>query len=98
MMDLLSAFVSQLNDHVNSQGTDVLLFQNKVEGLRENLYFLSKENLSTMLEVILEHTEDFTDSAYTSHEHREHILELSKQAKMELEQLVSVWMQAVRAF
>ncbi|KAM6086887.1 alpha-catulin [Chlamydotis macqueenii] len=69
-------------------------FKNKVEGLRENLYFLSKENLSTMLEVILEHTEDFTDSAYTSHEHRERILELSKQAKMELEQLVSVWMQA----
>uniref|UniRef100_A0A8C4K6E3 Alpha-catulin n=1 Tax=Dromaius novaehollandiae TaxID=8790 RepID=A0A8C4K6E3_DRONO len=65
-----------------------------LEGLRENLYFLPKENLSTMLEIILEHTEDFTDSAYTSHEHREHILELSKQAKMELEQLVSVWMQA----
>ncbi|KAM6288966.1 alpha-catulin-like [Aegotheles albertisi] len=69
-------------------------FKNKVEGLRENLYFLSKENLSTMLEVILEHTKDFTDSAYTSHEQREHILELSKQAKKELEQLVSVWMQA----
>ncbi|OXB57011.1 hypothetical protein ASZ78_015597 [Callipepla squamata] len=74
--------------------TGIKEFKNKVEGLRENLYFLSKENLSTMLEVILEHTEDFTDSAYTSHEHREHILELSKQAKMELEQLVSVWMQA----
>uniref|UniRef100_A0A8D0HAW9 Alpha-catulin n=1 Tax=Sphenodon punctatus TaxID=8508 RepID=A0A8D0HAW9_SPHPU len=69
-------------------------FKNKVEGLRENLYFLSKENLSTILEVILEHTEDFTDSAYTSHENRERILELSKQAKVELEQLVSVWMQA----
>ncbi|NXD16788.1 CTNL1 protein, partial [Nothocercus nigrocapillus] len=72
----------------------IKVFKNKVEGLRENLYFLSKENLSTMLEIILEHTEDFTDSAYTSHEHREHILELSKQAKMELEQLFSVWMQA----
>ncbi|XP_038245670.1 alpha-catulin isoform X5 [Dermochelys coriacea] len=68
--------------------------KNKMEGLRENLYVLSKENLSTMLELILEHTEDFTDSAYTSHEHRERILEQSKQAKMELEQLVSVWMQA----
>ncbi|KAM9307941.1 alpha-catulin [Gastrophryne carolinensis] len=68
--------------------------KSKVEGLRENLYFLSKENLSTMLEVILEHTEDFTDSAYTSHENRERILELSNQAKMELEQLVSVWIQA----
>ncbi|XP_073486933.1 alpha-catulin [Aquarana catesbeiana] len=69
-------------------------FKSKVEGLRDNLYFLSKENLSTMLEVILEHTEDFTDSAYTSHENRERILELSNQAKMELEQLVSVWIQA----
>ncbi|XP_048695416.1 alpha-catulin isoform X2 [Caretta caretta] len=74
--------------------TSIKEFKNKVEGLRENLYFLSKENLSTMLELILEHTEDFTDSAYTSHEHRERILEQSKQAKMELEQLVSVWMQA----
>nr|XP_042703886.1 alpha-catulin-like isoform X2 [Chrysemys picta bellii] len=78
--------------------TSIKEFKNKVEGLRENLYFLSKENLSTMLELILEHTEDFTDSAYTSHEHRERILEQSKLAKMELEQLVSVWMQAVRAF
>ncbi|XP_050794136.1 alpha-catulin isoform X3 [Gopherus flavomarginatus] len=74
--------------------TSIKEFKNKVEGLRENLYFFSKENLSTMLELILEHTEDFTDSAYTSHEHRERILEQSKQAKMELEQLVSVWMQA----
>ncbi|XP_029445841.1 LOW QUALITY PROTEIN: alpha-catulin [Rhinatrema bivittatum] len=74
--------------------TGIKEFKSKVEGLRENLYFLSKENLSLMLELILEHTEDFTDSAYTSHECRERILELSKQAKTELEQLVSVWMQA----
>ncbi|KAJ7338389.1 hypothetical protein JRQ81_011785, partial [Phrynocephalus forsythii] len=64
-------------------------FKNKVEGLRDNLLLLSKENLRAMLRVVLEHTEDFTDSAYTSHENREHILGLSKQAKMELEQLVS---------
>ncbi|KAJ6661425.1 hypothetical protein lerEdw1_015054 [Lerista edwardsae] len=69
-------------------------FKNKVEGLRENLYLLTKENLRAMLRVVLEHTEDFTDSAYTSHENRERILELSKQAKMELEQLVSAWMYA----
>ncbi|XP_063778994.1 alpha-catulin isoform X2 [Pseudophryne corroboree] len=74
--------------------TGIKEFKSKVEGLRDNLYFLSKENVSTMLEVILEHTEDFTDSAYTSHENRERILELSNQAKMELEQLVSMWMQA----
>ncbi|XP_068962065.1 alpha-catulin isoform X2 [Petaurus breviceps papuanus] len=65
-----------------------------IEALRENLYFQSKENLSTMLKLILEHTEDFTDSAYTSHEHRERILELSNQIKIELQHLVSVWMQA----
>ncbi|KAJ1202996.1 hypothetical protein NDU88_006791 [Pleurodeles waltl] len=74
--------------------TGIKEFKNKVEGLRENFYFLSKENLTTLLELILEHTEDFTDSAYTSHEYRERILELSQQAKMELEHLISVWMQA----
>nr|XP_034980460.1 alpha-catulin [Zootoca vivipara] len=74
--------------------TGIKEFKNKVEGLRENLYLLSKENLRAMLRVVLEHTEDFTDSAYTSHENRERILELSKQGKMELEQLVSAWMYA----
>lgn len=65
-----------------------------IEALRENLYFESKENLSTALEVILERVEDFTDSAYTSHEHRELILELSAQARAEMQQFISVWMQA----
>ncbi|KAL6090823.1 hypothetical protein STEG23_013249, partial [Scotinomys teguina] len=65
-----------------------------IEALQENLYFESKENLSAALEVILERVEDFTDSAYTSHEHRERILELSTQARTELQQFVSVWMQA----
>ncbi|XP_050020209.1 alpha-catulin isoform X1 [Alexandromys fortis] len=65
-----------------------------IEALRENLYFESKENLCTELEVILERVEDFTDSAYTSHEHRERILELSAQARAEMQQFVSVWMQA----
>ncbi|XP_077768952.1 alpha-catulin isoform X2 [Canis aureus] len=64
-----------------------------IEALRENLYFQSKENLSATLEVILERTEDFTDSAYTSHEHRERILELSTQTRLELQQLISVWIQ-----
>ncbi|XP_050020215.1 alpha-catulin isoform X2 [Alexandromys fortis] len=60
-----------------------------IEALRENLYFESKENLCTELEVILERVEDFTDSAYTSHEHRERILELSAQARAEMQQFVS---------
>lgn len=67
-----------------------------IETLRENRYFQSKESLSATLEAILERTEDFTDSASTSHEHREHILELSTHVRMELQQLTSVWIQAVR--
>ncbi|XP_058877498.1 alpha-catulin-like isoform X2 [Acipenser ruthenus] len=68
-------------------------FKNQLESLREGLCLLSKENLTALLEVVLEHTEDFTDSAYTSHEHRERILELSRQARLELEQLNAAWMQ-----
>uniref|UniRef100_A0A8C5WTV2 Alpha-catulin n=1 Tax=Laticauda laticaudata TaxID=8630 RepID=A0A8C5WTV2_LATLA len=74
--------------------TGIKEFKNKVEGLRENLYLLPKENLIALLRLVLELTEDFTDSAYTSHETRGRILELSKQAKMELEQLVSAWINA----
>lgn len=70
--------------------------QMNIEALRENLYFQSKENLSATLEAVLERTEDFTDSAYTSHEHRERILDLSAHARAELQQLASVWMHAVR--
>ncbi|XP_063117239.1 alpha-catulin isoform X3 [Cavia porcellus] len=76
--------------------TMMLLTASKVniEALRENPYLQSKENFSATLEVILEQTEDFTDCAYTSHEHRERILELCGQARVELQQLLSVWMQA----
>ncbi|XP_054356306.1 alpha-catulin isoform X2 [Pongo pygmaeus] len=77
--------------------TGIKEFKMNIEALRENLYFQSKENLSVTLEVILERTEDFTDSAYTSHEHRERILELSTQARMELQQLISVWIQALHS-
>lgn len=76
-------------------GVYPLCSQANIETLRENLYFQSKETLSVMLEALLERTEDFTDCAYTSHEHRERILELSAQARTELQQLISVWIQAV---
>uniref|UniRef100_A0A4W2D6L2 Catenin alpha like 1 n=1 Tax=Bos indicus x Bos taurus TaxID=30522 RepID=A0A4W2D6L2_BOBOX len=74
--------------------TGIKEFKMNIETLRENLCFQSKETLSAMLEALLERMEDFTDCAYTSHEHRERILELSAQARMELQQLVSVWIQA----
>ncbi|XP_015212996.2 alpha-catulin isoform X1 [Lepisosteus oculatus] len=78
--------------------TGIRDFKNKVEGLREEQYSMSQESLLAILEGILEHTEDFTDSAYTSHEHRERILELSQLARQELEQLVTVWIQAQQSY
>lgn len=38
----------------------------------------------------MERTQDFTDSAYTSHEHRENILLLCDRTKLELIQLLRV--------
>nr|XP_021483831.1 alpha-catulin isoform X3 [Meriones unguiculatus] len=81
-------------DSSSSIFTGIKELKLNIEALRENLYFESKENLSAALEVILERVEDFTDSAYTSHEHRERILELSVQARTELQQFISMWMQA----
>ncbi|GLH12543.1 Catenin alpha [Gryllus bimaculatus] len=49
-----------------------------------------KERLTTALDTIAERTQDFTDSAYTSHEHRENILLLCDRAKLELNQLLRV--------
>lgn len=40
---------------------------------------------------VLERTQDFTDSAYTSHEHRENILLLSDRVKTELEHLLGLY-------
>ncbi|XP_012878684.1 PREDICTED: alpha-catulin [Dipodomys ordii] len=74
--------------------TGIREFKLNIDALRENPYFHSQENLSGTLEIILERTEDFTDSAYTSHEHRERILELSTQARTELQQFISVWIPA----
>ncbi|XP_060054969.1 alpha-catulin [Erinaceus europaeus] len=74
--------------------TAIKELKRNIETLPENLYFLSKENLLATLESVLERTEDFTYSAYTSHEHRERILELSTQARMALQQLTSVCIQA----
>ena len=40
-----------------------------------------KEQLTACLDSITERTQDFTDSAYTSHEHRQNIIMLCDQAK-----------------
>lgn len=74
--------------------TGIKEWKMNIEALRENPYFQPKENLSATLEVILERTEDFTDCAYTRHEHRERILELATQARAEMQQFMSAWTHA----
>ncbi|XP_036372127.1 alpha-catulin [Megalops cyprinoides] len=74
--------------------TGIKDFKAKVEGLRESLFSLPPESLVAQLEGVVEQTEDFTDSAYTSHEHRESILQRCHLTRQELEQLIAAWMQA----
>ncbi|XP_028046681.2 alpha-catulin isoform X2 [Monomorium pharaonis] len=49
-----------------------------------------RETLTKALETVVERTQDFTDSAYTSHEHRENILLLCDRAKLELNTLLRI--------
>ncbi|GFY37172.1 alpha-catulin [Trichonephila inaurata madagascariensis] len=51
--------------------------------------------LTSALDSVVERSQDFTDSAYTSHEHRERIILLCDRLKMELHQLLRVGMQLV---
>ncbi|XP_023667707.1 alpha-catulin isoform X3 [Paramormyrops kingsleyae] len=73
-------------------------FKVRVERLRETLYGQSQESLASQLEGVVEQTEDFTDSAYTSHEHREGILRLCHATRQELQQLIADWMHAQQSF
>ncbi|XP_036422306.1 alpha-catulin isoform X2 [Colossoma macropomum] len=66
-------------------------FKGKVEGLRDSLYCVPCEAVAAQLEALVEQTEDFTDSAYTSHEQRESILQLCLITRQETQQLISTW-------
>jgi alpha-catulin len=46
------------------------------------------EQLLSSFKALIERTQDFTDSAYTKHEHREKILLLADQAKLQLNQVI----------
>ncbi|XP_070570526.1 alpha-catulin-like isoform X2 [Ptychodera flava] len=50
----------------------------------------SRDKLVRALDQIIDATQDFTDSAYTSHEHREKILSYCDKAKMELHTLAKL--------
>lgn len=53
---------------------------------------VSNEILLLAMEKVVEKTEDFTDSAYTSHETRENILLLCERCKLELNQCIRIAM------
>lgn len=67
-----------------------------MERLREHSYAPSPQNLGGQLEALVERTEDFTDSAYTSHEQRQAILGVCQLVRQDTEQLVRAWVEAVR--
>ncbi|KAM6903363.1 alpha-catulin isoform 2-T2 [Lycodopsis pacificus] len=69
-------------------------FKSSVECLRDNLNSLSPQSMGSQLEALVERTEDFTDSAYTSHEQRQAILGLCQLARQDTQQLVQSWAEA----
>uniref|UniRef100_A0A8C6PDF2 Alpha-catulin n=1 Tax=Nothobranchius furzeri TaxID=105023 RepID=A0A8C6PDF2_NOTFU len=69
-------------------------FKSCVECLRENLYSLTPQDMASQLESLVERTEDFTDSAYTSHEQRQAILGLCQLLRQDTQQLVHAWAEA----
>lgn len=66
-------------------------FQDLCELTRITLVELStQDKLNSALELIVETSQDFTDSAYTSHENRERILDLCDQLRAQLVNLINV--------
>lgn len=64
-------------------------YTSKNEAINAEMSILSpqtREELTTALDKVVEKTQDFTDSAYTTHEHRENILLLCDRVKLELNQ------------
>ena len=60
-------------------------FENSVDMIRMSSVSPSYcEQVHALLDSIVERTQDFTDSAYTSHEHRQNIILLSERARCEM--------------
>ena len=56
----------------------------------------SRDKMLYVLDTVIDTTQDFTDSAYTSHEHRERILALRDRARTDLRSLANVGTAMVR--
>ncbi|XKL59885.1 hypothetical protein PGB90_000901 [Kerria lacca] len=61
-----------------------------IETTRLTLTLADKDSLNRAVDIVIDRTQDFTDSAYTSHEHRENIILLCERIKIQLEQLVRI--------
>ena len=59
-----------------------------------NNYFADK--LRSALDVVIETTQDFTDSAYTSHDHREKIMEVVEHLQQAVHVLIKTGVLQVR--
>ena len=69
----------------------LLVFQDLVETTRVTLVGPNTEGkLQNALETMIETAQDFTDSAYTSHENRERILILCERVRQELTILLRI--------
>ncbi|XP_063990318.1 alpha-catulin isoform X2 [Diachasmimorpha longicaudata] len=66
-------------------------FERLVETTRMTLMVPGcRDTLTSALDTVVERTQDFTDSAYTTHEHRENILLLCDRSKLELNTFLRV--------
>nr|XP_022918020.1 alpha-catulin isoform X2 [Onthophagus taurus] len=65
--------------------------QNLLELSRVTLDSACHDTLPNALEAVLERTQDFTDSAYTNHEHRQAILDGTERLKNELDHLLGLY-------
>ena len=55
-----------------------------------------RDRMTSSLDAAIERTQDFTDSAYTSHEHRENILLLWDRVRSGLSQVIRAGINLVR--
>ncbi len=92
LLDAAAACEEQDNEEQLSTSTvlgAIKYFEDSVEIMRMSIISDSyKDQLTNCLESIIERTQDFTDSAYTSHEHRSNIIILCDRSRMELVHLL----------
>ena len=92
---ITASLLTACDEQADSETTSTVLraikyFQDSVEIMRMSIISDSyKEQLTYCLDSIIERTQDFTDSAYTTHEHRQNIIILCERAKIELSYVLS---------